>query len=293
MRKITVAATQMSCSRNTDENVDKASRMIRVASDKGAQIVLLQELFENVYFCQDQKIEFLKHAGEAEGHPTLAKMSELANELSVVIPVSFFEKANQTYYNSVVVIDADGRQLGIYRKSHIPHDPGYWEKFYFSPGDTGFKIWRTKYCNIGIGICWDQWFPEAARIMALKGADVIMYPTAIGSDPGAESDSAGQWQRVMQGHAAANVIPVVASNRVGVEKGESTEITFYGSSFIAGPDGAKVAEADRTEETVLTATFDLDSIKRMRDAFHLFRDRRPELYSTILTKDGVNPHADR
>lgn len=292
MRKITVAVTQMSCSNEPEENFKKADGMIRKAVKEGAQIVLLQELFENPYFPQDQKYEYLNLAREAEGHPMLERMSALAKELSVVLPVSFFERARQTFFNSVMVIDADGSFLGIYRKTHIPHDPGYWEKFYFSPGDTGFKVWKTSYCNIGIGICWDQWFPEAARIMTLRGADIIMYPTAIGSEPLDALDTAGHWQRVMQGHAGANIIPVCASNRVGTEKGDSTEITFYGSSFISGPDGAIIIQADRSEETVLVATFDLDSIRKSRDSFHLFRDRRPKYYQSLLTMDGRNTFLD-
>jgi len=288
MRKITVAVTQMSCSNKSEENFKKAEGMIRKAVKEGAQIVLLQELFENPYFPQDQKYEYLNLAREAEGHPMLERMSALAKELSVVLPVSFFEKARQAFFNSVMMIDADGSFLGIYRKTHIPHDPGYWEKFYFSPGDTGFKVWKTSYCNIGIGICWDQWFPEAARIMTLRGADIIMYPTAIGSEPLSDLDTAGHWQRVMQGHAGANIIPVCASNRVGTEKGDSTEITFYGSSFISGPDGAIITQADRSEETVLVTTFDLDSIRKLRDSFHLFRDRRPKYYQSLLTMDGRN-----
>jgi len=263
--------------------------MIKEAAENGAQMILLQELFEHPYFCQDQKNKYLDLARPADEHQTLRRLSDLARKLSVVLPVSFFEKAGKTYFNSVMVIDADGSRLGVYRKTHIPHDPGYWEKFYFAPGDTGFKVWDTKYCKIGIGICWDQWFPEAARIMALRGAEVIMYPTAIGSEPLDEMDTKDQWQLVMRGHAAANIMPVCASNRVGIEMGESTEITFYGSSFIAGPDGNMVVEANRTDETVLTATFNLDEIRKMRDSFHLFRDRRPEHYRGILSIDGKNP----
>lgn len=289
MKRISIAVTQMSCSNDPNKNLEKAEGMIREATDKGAQIILLQELFEHPYFCQDQKNMYLDLARTADEHQTLNRLSDLARDLSVVLPVSFFEKAGKTYFNSVMVIDADGSRLGVYRKTHIPHDPGYWEKFYFTPGDTGFKVWNTRYCNIGIGTCWDQWFPEAARIMALRGADVVMYPTAIGSEPLDELDTKDHWQLVMRGHAAANIMPVCASNRVGTEKGESTEITFYGSSFIAGPYGEIVAEANRTEETVLTVTFNLDEIRKMRDSFHLFRDRRPEHYRGILSIDGKNP----
>ena len=286
MVEVVVAATQMACGRDSDKNVSRAEELIREAAEKGAQIILLQELFETPYFCQDQNRHHLCLAKEAEGNPLLKRMAKLAEELSVVLPVSFFEKANKTFFNSMMMIDADGSFLGIYRKSHIPNDPGYWEKFCFSPGDTGFKVWKTRYCKVGVGICWDQWFPEAARIMALKGADVLMYPTAIGSEPGYDLDTAGHWRRVMQGHAGANMIPVCASNRVGVEKGEATELTFYGSSFIAGHDGAVVAEAGRDEETTIAARFDLDQIREFRDSFHVFRDRRPDLYESLLTMDG-------
>lgn len=286
---MTFAVTQMECSDSSDENISRAEGMIRRAAGMGAQVILLQELFENLYFCQEQDYKYLELAREAEDNPMLRRMSALAKELSVVLPVSFFERANQTYFNSVMVIDADGTQLGVYRKMHIPHDPGYWEKFYFTPGDTGFMVWKTRYCNLGVGICWDQWFPEAARIMALMGADVLMYPTAIGSEPYLKVDTSKQWQRTMQGHAAANMIPVCASNRVGTEKIGVTELTFYGNSFIAGPDGDIVAQAGRTEETVLTTAFDLDEIKRFRDTFHVFRDRRPEHYSALLTLDGRIP----
>ncbi|MGB2580937.1 MAG: N-carbamoylputrescine amidase [Thermoplasmata archaeon] len=286
MVEIVVAATQMACGRDSDKNVSRAEELIREAAGKGAQIILLQELFETQYFCQDQNRHHLRLAKETEGNPLLRRMSKLAEELSVVLPVSFFEKANKTFFNSVMMIDADGSFLGTYRKSHIPNDPGYWEKFCFSPGDTGFKVWRTRYCKVGVGICWDQWFPEAARIMALKGADILMYPTAIGSEPGYDLDTADHWRRVMQGHAGANMIPVCASNRVGVETGETTELTFYGSSFIAGHDGAIVAEAGRDEEATVVARFDLDQIREFRDSFHVFRDRRPDLYESLLTMDG-------
>ena len=286
MVEIVVAATQMSCSPDREKNVSKAEALIREAAAKGAQVILLQELFETPYFCQNQKVDDLRLACQVEDHPTLAKMSKLAEELSVVLPISFFERANQTYFNSVMMVDADGANLGVYRKSHIPNDPGYWEKFCFSPGDTGFKVWATKYCRLGVGICWDQWFPEAARIMALRGAEILMYPTAIGSEPSYNIDTSSHWRKVMQGHAAANMIPVVASNRVGLEKGESTEVTFYGSSFIAGPDGGIVVEAGREEETTITARFDLERIRSFRDSFHIFRDRRTDLYGPLLTMDG-------
>lgn len=288
MVEVVIAAMQMACVSNPERNVDKAEMMIREAAENGAQIVLPQELFETLYFCQNQSIRDLGIAKPVDGNPLLKRMSSLADELSVVIPVSFFEKANQAYFNSVMMIDSDGSHLGVYRKSHIPNDPGYWEKFCFSPGDTGFKVWKTRYCRVGVGICWDQWFPEAARIMALMGADIIMYPTAIGSEPAYDMDTADHWRMVMRGHAAANMTPVCASNRVGVEKGESTEITFYGSSFIAGPDGSLLAEAGREEECVITARVDLDHVAELRDSFHVFRDRRPDLYGPLLTMDGSN-----
>jgi N-carbamoylputrescine amidase len=287
-RVLTVAATQMACTWDRQGNIARAEKLIRSAAADGARIVLIQELFETPYFCQDQIGEFFDLAAPAEGNPLIAHFSGLAAELNVVIPVSFFEKAGQAYFNSVAIVDADGSVLGTYRKSHIPDGPGYTEKYYFSPGDTGFRVWKTRHAAIGVGICWDQWFPESARAMALKGAEILFYPTAIGSEPHDPTiDSAAHWQRVMQGHAAANLVPVVASNRIGVEPGrQGTEITFYGSSFIAGPTGEKLAEADRTSETVLTATFDLDVIARQRSNWGLFRDRRPELYKPLLTLDG-------
>jgi N-carbamoylputrescine amidase len=288
MRNVTLAATQMACNRDVEGNIVRAERLVRAAVKQGAQIVLIQELFATPYFCQDQSAEFFVHAQPFEGNPLVGRFARLAAELGVVLPVSYFEKAGKAYFNSVAVVDADGTVLGNYRKSHIPDGPGYTEKFYFSPGDTGFKAWKTKFATIGVGICWDQWFPEAARAMALKGAEILLYPTAIGSEPQDSSiDSAGHWQRAMQGSAASNIMPLVASNRIGMEPGQKgTEITFYGSSFIADSTGAKVAEADRTTETVLTATFDLDAVEAQRRAWGLFRDRRPELYGPLLTLDG-------
>jgi N-carbamoylputrescine amidase len=288
MTEVTIAATQMSCSDNITENVDKAETFIRQAADKGAQIILLQELFMSPYFCKDINHEYFEYAKEADNHPELKKMAALAKELSVVLPVSFFEKANQAYFNSVMVIDANGLFLGKYRKTHIPDAPGYYEKYYFNPGDTGARVWQTRYGNIGVGICWDQWFPELARIMVLKGADVIFYPTAI-ADRDIVVEKAidkNQWQRVMQGHAVANATPICASNRVGVEQGKSIKMTFFGSSFITDEIGAIVTEADSTEETVLTATFDFEKINTSRTLFNFFRDRRPEHYKPILALDG-------
>jgi N-carbamoylputrescine amidase len=285
--KVTLAATQFDCTPDAARNLSRAERAVREAARMGAQVILLQELFETSYFCKDHLSSHFALARPVEGSPVVARFQQLARELGVVLPLSVFERANNAYFNSLVMIDADGAALGVYRKSHIPEGPGYHEKYYFSPGDTGFRVWRTRYGTLGAGICWDQWFPEAARCMALMGADVLLYPTAIGSEPhDASIDSRDHWQRCMQGHAAANVMPLVASNRVGVERGEKYEMTFYGSSFIAGPTGEKVAEADRTSEAVLTATFDLDAIRAQRHAWGVFRDRRPELYGPIMTLDG-------
>jgi N-carbamoylputrescine amidase len=285
--KITVAATQFACSPVSSENLDRAERAVRTAAGKGAQVVLLQELFETPYFCKDHQPAHFGLARPIEGSPVVARFRSLAKELGVVLPLSVFERAQNAYFNSLVMIDADGRELGVYRKSHIPEGPGYHEKFYFSPGDTGFRVWQTACGTLGVGICWDQWFPEAARCMALMGAEVLLYPTAIGSEPqDASIDSRDHWQRCMQGHAAANVMPLVASNRIGVERGEKYEMTFYGSSFIAGPTGEKVAEADRSSEAVLTASFDLEAIRVQRHAWGVFRDRRPDLYGPIMTLDG-------
>ncbi|HKY94151.1 MAG TPA: N-carbamoylputrescine amidase [Kiloniellales bacterium] len=289
-RKVTVAATQMACSWEIEKNVDRAEKLVRKAAGGGAQIVLIQELFETPYFCQDQKLELFRLAQPLDSHPTLKRMQKLAAELEVVLPVSLFERANNAHYNSLVIVDADGRELGRYRKSHIPDGPGYQEKFYFNPGDTGFKTYDTRYGRIGCAVCWDQWFPEAARVMAVRGAEVLFYPTAIGSEPqDAGIDSKDHWQRTMQGHAAANMTPLVASNRIGHEKMDSGAINFYGSSFIADETGGKVAEASRDKEEVLTATFDLDQIRARRAAWGLFRDRRPELYQPLLTLDGGQP----
>ena len=285
--KVTLAATQFACSPDTAGNLDSAERAVRAAARQGAQVVLLQELFETPYFCKDHLASHFALARPIAGSPVVERFRALARELSVVLPLSVFGRANNAYFNSLAMIDADGSVLGVYRKSHIPEGPGYHEKFYFSPGDTGFRVWRTGYGVLGVGICWDQWFPEAARCMALMGAEVLLYPTAIGSEPqDASIDSRDHWQRCMQGHAAANVMPLVASNRIGVERGEKYEMTFYGSSFIAGPTGEKVVEADRSAEAVLTATFDLDAIRAQRHAWGVFRDRRPDLYGQIMTLDG-------
>ncbi|OCP36200.1 N-carbamoylputrescine amidase [Ensifer sp. LC163] len=288
MRNVTIAATQMACSWDIAANIASAEKLVRRAAADGAQIILLQELFETPYFCQDQRGEFFDLARRVEGNPLIEHFARLAAELEVVLPISVFEREGKAYFNSVAILDADGSVLGVYRKSHIPDGPGYTEKFYFSPGDTGFKVWQTRYASIGVGICWDQWFPEAARTMALLGAEILFYPTAIGSEPHVpDMDSAGHWQRTMQGSAAANMMPLVAANRIGTEPGKAgTEITFYGSSFIADQTGLKVAEAARQGEAVLTATFDLDEVERQRRSWGVFRDRRPELYGPIATLDG-------
>lgn len=286
-RIVKVAATQMSCSTDRDENIRKADALVREAAKQGAQIILLQELFETPYFCQKEKSDYYVYASEMEQNAAINHFRKVAKELEVVLPISFYEKKNNARYNSLAVIDADGEVLGRYRKSHIPDGPGYEEKFYFNPGDTGFKVWNTRYAKIGVGVCWDQWYPEAARCMALMGAEILFYPTAIGSEPQDDSiDSRDHWQTCMLGHAACNLVPVIASNRVGEETDCDSSITFYGSSFIAGPQGNKVAEAGRTEETVLVAEFDLNQLEIQRIEWGIFRDRRPDLYGIIASYDG-------
>ena len=287
MKNVIVAATQMSCSASIEENIEKADVLVREAADKGAQIILLQELFETPYFCQKEKSIYYNYATELEQNKAVMHFKNVAKELQVVLPISFYEKKNYARYNSLAVIDANGEVLGKYRKSHIPDGPGYEEKFYFNPGDTGFKVWNTRYAKIGVGVCWDQWYPEAARCMALTGAELLFYPTAIGSEPqDGAIDSKDHWQTCMLGHAAANLIPVVASNRIGVEEDEDSSITFYGSSFIAGPQGNKVVEAGRAEAGVLVAEFDLEQLESQRLEWGIFRDRRPDLYRIISSYDG-------
>ena len=287
MRIVKVAATQMSCSASIEENIGKADVLVREAAKQGAQIILLQELFETPYFCQKEKSDYYCYATELEQNQAVQHFIKVAQELEVVLPISFYEKKNQARYNSLAVIDANGDVLGKYRKSHIPDGPGYEEKFYFNPGDTGFKVWNTRYARIGVGVCWDQWYPEAARCMALMGAELLFYPTAIGSEPQDGSiDSKDHWQTCMLGHAAANLIPVVASNRIGVEEDEESKISFYGSSFIAGPQGNKMVEACRTEEAVLVAEFDMEQLENQRLEWGIFRDRRPDLYSILSSYDG-------
>ena len=281
MSKITVASIQCAFSDVMAENIDKTAAFIEQAAKAGAQVVLPPELLQGYYFCREETEANFDRAYPASTHPVVTKLAPLARKLGVAIPASIFERDGQHFYNSLAMIDADGEVLGIYRKSHIPDGPGYEEKFYFRPGNTGFKVWDTKFGKLGVGICWDQWFPETARAMMLMGADILFYPTAIGSEPDApQLDTKDLWQRAMIGHAVSNVVPVVAANRIGTEQNQ----TFYGSSFIASHRGDKVQEFGRDEEGVLQATFDLDEIRRNRAAFGFFRDRRPELYG-ILAKD--------
>jgi N-carbamoylputrescine amidase len=287
MRNVKVAATQMSCSTNKEDNIRKAEVLVREAAKQGAQIILLQELFETPYFCQKEKSDYYSYATELEENAAIKHFQKIAKELEVVLPISFYEKKNNARYNSLAMIDADGEVLGKYRKSHIPDGPGYEEKFYFNPGDTGFKVWKTRYAKIGVGVCWDQWYPEAARCMTLMGAEILFYPTAIGSEPQDGSiDSKDHWQTCMLGHAASNLVPVIASNRIGLEEDEDSSITFYGSSFIAGAQGNKIMEANRLEESVLVAEFDLDQLETQRIEWGIFRDRRPDLYKIITSSDG-------
>lgn len=289
-RIVTVAATQMACSWDQKANLANAEKLVREAAAKGAQIILIQELFETPYFCQKPNADYTQLATEVSANPAIKHFQKIAAELQVVLPISFFERAGRARFNSIAIIDADGSNLGIYRKSHIPDGPGYHEKYYFNPGDTGFQVWQTRYAKIGVGICWDQWFPECARSMALMGAELLFYPTAIGSEPhdaGIISDQ--HWQRVQQGHAGANLTPLIASNRIGREEQDGFDITFYGSSFIADQFGAKVQELNKTEEGVLVHSFDLDELEKIRTAWGVFRDRRPALYWPIATLDGLNP----
>ncbi|MGN7312335.1 N-carbamoylputrescine amidase [Alkalicoccobacillus gibsonii] len=287
MSTIKVAATQMSCDADVQTNIARADKLVREAAANGANLILLQELFETPYFCQKEKPAYYAYATTVEENPAIQHFQKLANELSVVLPISFYEKKNTARYNSVAMIDADGTILGTYRKSHIPDGPGYEEKYYFTPGDTGFKVWNTRVGKVGVGICWDQWFPEAARAMALQGAEILLYPTAIGSEPEDSSvDSKQHWQTCMLGHAATNLVPVIASNRIGVETDEDSSITFYGSSFIAGPTGAIIEEASRDQEEILYADFDLAQLEAQRVEWGLFRDRRPDLYRILTTHDG-------
>lgn len=287
-KPVTLAVAQLSSTWDRAANIAKAKDMVRLAASRGGNVVVLPELFATPYFCQDQAADHFALAEEFHDNTLIAQFSTLAKELSVVLPLSFFERAANAYFNSVAIIDADGNVLGRYRKSHIPDGPGYQEKYYFHPGDTGFRVWPTRYGALGCAICWDQWFPEAARVMALKGAELLVYPSTIGSEPppAPPVESRDHWRRVMQGHAGANYVPLAASNRVGVERGRAGELTFYGSSFIAGPTGEIVAELNRDEEGVASTRFDLAEIGKARASWGLFRDRRPDLYGPILTADG-------
>jgi N-carbamoylputrescine amidase len=284
---VTLGVVQFACSDDAQNNIETATKLVRNARGKGANIVLVQELFEGHYFCQEQNP---KHFGRATGisdNPAVKAFQAIAKELGIVVPVSVFEKAGQVFYNTVAMIDADGSLMGTYRKSHIPDGPGYNEKYYFRAGDTGFKVWDTRFGKVGVGICWDQWFPEAARAMALMGAEFLLYPTAIGSEPGQpDFDTMEHWRITMRGHAGANMLPVAAANRIGTEVVAGKSQTYYGSSFIAGADGALLADGPRTGETVLTATFDREKLAANRAAWGLYRDRRPELYGVLTTADG-------
>jgi N-carbamoylputrescine amidase len=291
-RPVTVAAIQMSCIWDQRRNIATAERLVRQAAAQGAQIILLPELFETPYFCIEQDARHLNLARACEDNRAVQHFAQLARELAVVLPVSFFERAGPAYFNSIAIVDADGSNLGIYRKSHIPNGPGYQEKNYFSPGDTGFKVWPTRYARIGVGICWDQWFPETARAMALTGAELLFFPTAIGSEPppAMAVNSRDHWQRTQQGHAAANLTPLIAANRYGLERSlqdpAALFLRFYGSSFITDATGAKLAEAPEEGDAVLVHTFDLEAIAQQRDNWFVFRDRRPELYGALTSLDG-------
>jgi N-carbamoylputrescine amidase len=291
-RQVTIAATQFACGWDLPANLDRAEHLVREAHAAGAQIILLQELFATPYFCIEQDARYLQLAESADDSPLLRRFGALAAQLEVVLPISFFERAGNVYFNSLAMFDADGRRLGIYRKSHIPNGPGYQEKFYFTPGDTGFRVWDTRHGRIGAAICWDQWFPETARVMALMGAELLLYPTAIGSEPppAPPVDSRLHWQRTQQGHAAANLMPLIASNRIGTEYSKHSpqplHIRFYGSSFIANASGALVTEAPEDAQCVITASFDLDQLRQARDNWFVFRDRRPDLYGPLGSFSG-------
>jgi N-carbamoylputrescine amidase len=291
-RPVSVAAIQLAFGWDTPDNIARADVMVRKAAAQGAQIILLPELFETPYFCIEQDGRHLSLAHTLQEDPAVRHFSAVARELGVVLPISFFERAGRAYFNSIAILDADGRNLGVYRKSHIPNGPGYQEKNYFSPGDTGFKVWNTRFARIGVGICWDQWFPETARVMALMGAELLFFPTAIGSEPppALPVNSRDHWQRTQQGHAAANLTPLIAANRYGLERSlqdpEGLYIRFYGSSFIADPMGAKVAEAPEEGDALLVHSFDLEAVAQLRDNWFVFRDRRPDLYGRLTTLDG-------
>ena len=292
MRKVKVAAVQMSMTCQPEDNVFNAEYLVRKAAGEGANVILLPELFETKYFCQERNYGYYKLAKTADEDLAVRRFRTVAKDLGVVIPVSFFERDKNNTYNSVAMIDADGTVMGVYRKTHIPDDQFYQEKFYFTPGDTGFKVWDTRFGRIGVGICWDQWFPETARCMTLMGADMLLYPTAIGSEPILDVDSMPHWRRCMQGHAAANIVPVIAANRVGEERvipcpennEQSSSLTFYGSSFITDASGEIISSADRTGQTVISAELDLDEAYELRMSWGLFRDRRLDMYGRIVNK---------
>ncbi|MDH4584497.1 N-carbamoylputrescine amidase [Pseudomonas sp. BN415] len=294
MTGLTVATTQFACSWDLESNLDQAEQRVREAAAKGAQLILLQELFATPYFCIEQDHKHLSLAQEYGDSPVLKRFADLARELGVVLPLSWFERAGNAFFNSLAVADADGRLLGVYRKTHIPNAIGYQEKEYFSPGDTGFRVWDTAFGRIGVGICWDQWFPETARCMALMGAEVLLYPTAIGSEPGATGlDSRDHWQLTQRGHAAANILPVIAANRVGQEVASSDpdlQMRFYGSSFITDHKGKLLAEADRDTTGVLVQRLDLAAMREERLNWGIYRDRRPEMYGALLGLDGRQIH---
>jgi N-carbamoylputrescine amidase len=291
-RPVSVAAVQMACDWDIEGNIARAERLVRQAASRGAQIILLPELFETPYFCIEQDARHLSLAHTAAESRAVRHFAPVARELGVVLPISFFERSGPAYFNSIAILDADGTNLGIYRKSHIPNGPGYQEKNYFSPGDTGFKVWTTRFARLGVGICWDQWFPETARVMVLTGAELLLFPTAIGTEPppALPVNSREHWQRTQQGHAAANLTPLIASNRYGLERSlqdpEGLYLRFYGSSFIADAMGAKVEEAPEEGDAVLTHTFDLAEVAQLRDNWFVFRDRRPDLYGVLTSLDG-------
>lgn len=292
MSKVKVAAVQMRCAPTVEENLQHAEALVREAAANGAQIILLPELWERPYFCQQRRYDFYQYALPTEENPAVQMGKRLAKELNIVLPISFFERDVNELYNSIACIDADGEILGVYRKTHIPDDHFYQEKFYFKPGNSGFTVFNTKYGRIGIGICWDQWFPETARCLALNGAELLFYPTAIGSEPILDCDSMPHWRRVMQGHSAANLMPVVAANRIGLETvepcegnaGQKSSLLFYGSSFMTDGTGTLVQDASRDQEEILYAEYDLAALAEDRLSWGLFRDRRPECYGKIAGK---------
>jgi len=299
MRKVKLAIVQMMCEKDSETNIKKALEFVEKAAQNKANFVLLPELFENIYFCQEKKYENYKMAKAVEESKTILKLQNAAEKLNIVIPVSFYEKDINVLYNSVAIIDAGGEILGVYRKTHIPDDHFYQEKFYFTPGNSGFKVWNTKFGKIGVGICWDQWFPECARAMAIMGAEIIFYPTAIGSEPILDCDSMKHWQRCMQGHSAANIVPIAAANRIGEERVypttennmQKSSILFYGSSFITNETGEIVCQASRDKEEILYYEIDLDNVRDMRMSWGLFRDRRPECYMDIVKETPYNSKA--